>query len=359
MAKTVVGLMDTADEAQSVVQALVDSGFDRSAIGLMAGDQEDSSSRKTATRQGESEIGVGALKGAGTGAALGGIAGLVVGLAALPIPGIGPIIAAGPIAAALAGVGVGAAAGGAIGALTNMGVPENEAHYFAEGVRRGGTLVTVNAPDDEMAEEAAEIMRRHGAINIDERTAQWKATGWTGSTAHQETYTEGRAQVEDEQVLPVVKEELQVGKRQVERGGVRIYSHVTETPVEATVRLREEHLNIERRPVEQTGSIANEQAFKEQTFEVRETTEEPVIAKQAHVVEEVVIGKEVTEREENIRDTVRKTDVDIERLSGAAANDNISTMGEGIRASRGSSYAGPERRRNTKTYPGAERRMSH
>jgi hypothetical protein len=164
----------------------VDEAPDRSDISIMASDPGGSysTSESSATtysgsdstysekRQNDSsEVGSGALKGAGTGAALGGIAGLVVGMAGLAIPGIGAVIAAGPLAAALAGAGAGAIAGGLIGALVNIGVPEDEANYYAEGMRRGGVLVTVNARDEDMADQAADIMRDHGAVDIEERAA--------------------------------------------------------------------------------------------------------------------------------------------------------------------------------------------
>ncbi|MDQ6701159.1 MAG: hypothetical protein M3Z36_13340, partial [Acidobacteriota bacterium] len=107
--------------------------------------------------------------GAGTGAAVGGAAGLAIGLAALAIPGIGPIVAAGSVAAALTGAGIGAAAGGLIGSLTHMGIAEDDAHFFSEGVRNGGALVIVRAPDIDQAEAAAGILERAGAAGVGER----------------------------------------------------------------------------------------------------------------------------------------------------------------------------------------------
>ena len=169
MAKTVVGLMSTAREAESVVRALVsECGCERSDIGLVArGSQGEITGGAGTTGDQGSEVASGALKGAGTGAAIGGVLGLVAGVASLSIPGLGPFIAAGPIASALAGVGIGAAAGGLTGALAKLGVPEDEAHYYAEGVRRGGTLITVHAGSDERAQCAAQVMRRHGAADIE------------------------------------------------------------------------------------------------------------------------------------------------------------------------------------------------
>jgi hypothetical protein len=176
MAKTVVGLMNTREEADQVVRDLVNMGFNRDSISLVARDTDKRGEGRTAGRE-RSESGD-VAKGAGTGAAIGGGAGLLVGLAAFAIPGVGPIIAAGPIATALAGLGVGAAAGGIIGALVNIGVPEEDAQYYAEGVRRGGILVTVSG-DEREADRAAEVMRRHGAVDIDERVEHWRSSGWS------------------------------------------------------------------------------------------------------------------------------------------------------------------------------------
>ncbi|MGE5105607.1 MAG: hypothetical protein ACM3NZ_12715 [Betaproteobacteria bacterium] len=130
----------------------------------------------------------GAATGAVTGGVVGGAAGLAASLMGLAIPGIGPIIAAGPIVATLTGAGVGAVAGGLIGGLTDMGVSRPDAEYYAEQVRRGGALVTVRA-DDARAERAADIMRAHGAIDIERRAEQWRAHGWTGFNEGAPPYT--------------------------------------------------------------------------------------------------------------------------------------------------------------------------
>jgi uncharacterized protein YcfJ len=130
----------------------------------------------------------GAATGAVTGGVVGGAAGLAASLMGLAIPGIGPIIAAGPIVATLTGAGVGAVAGGLIGGLTDMGVSKADAEYYAEAVRRGGALVTVRA-DDSRAERAAEVMREHGAIDIERRAEKWRERGWTGFDDKAAPYT--------------------------------------------------------------------------------------------------------------------------------------------------------------------------
>jgi uncharacterized protein (TIGR02271 family) len=121
--------------------------------------------------------------------------------------------------------------------------------------------------------------------------------------------------------IPVVQEDLKIGKREVQRGGVRVFSRVVETPVDETVNLREEHVSVERRPVDQPISSADSTAFKEQSIEMRERAEEAVVQKSARVVEEVLVGKETTQRQENIHDTVRHTEVQVENL-GAQDNDS-------------------------------------
>ena len=119
--------------------------------------------------------------GATVGTVLGGGAGLLAGLGLLAIPGLGPVVAAGWLVATVTGAGVGAAAGGLIGGLTGAGLSEGEAETYAEGVRRGGTLVTVRA-DDTQADQAMSLLNRAGSIDLDERAEGWRAQGWTGGT---------------------------------------------------------------------------------------------------------------------------------------------------------------------------------
>ena len=345
MAKTVVGLFDTTQEAQSVVQDLVNGGFDRNNISLVANDPNGEHMQHSTTARGAvgaaedtaAEAGDhaahaagGAAGGAIAGGVVGGGIGLVLGLlGAVAVPVIGPIIAAGPIAAALTGAGIGAVAGGLLGALTNAGVPEEDAHYYTEGVNRGGTLLMVKSPD-EQAQTAYDIMQQHGAVDIEERGAQYKQSGFTGydpnaqavNTTTTETMTTRTAQqpmqarqaVQGQEVLPVVQEEMSVGKRQVQRGGARVYTHVSEQPVEQQVQLRDEQITIDRQPVNRAVSQADMANMKDGTIEVTETDEEPVVSKQARVVEEVHVGKQVSERTETVRDQVRRSDVEVEQL---------------------------------------------
>lgn len=193
MAKTIVGSFDSFEEAQEVFRDLQQSGFARDDISIIGNDASGRLSSRTGDLPPDapatmSDTGSGAATGAAAGGVLGGAAGLVVGLMGLAIPGIGPIVAAGPLAAALAGAGVGAVAGGLIGGLTGAGVSEEDANYYAESVRRGGALVTVRA-DDARADEAARIMRSHGAVDIERRAEQWREAGWTRHDPSAEPYS--------------------------------------------------------------------------------------------------------------------------------------------------------------------------
>jgi len=352
MSKTVVGLFDDFSHAQMVVNELEAAGFRREEISMVTnqhGVSHGTSTQSAGQDQGHGVIG-GALGGAAKGGVIGGLTGLAASLVMLAIPGVGPALAVGPLAATLSGAGLGAAGGGVIGALTGLGIPHSDAGHYAEGIRRGSTLVSVNT-DDQRADEAMAIFNRHSPVDIDERSSHYKSTGYTGYnenaphytpeqiTAERNTYATARATPAtgtmgtgtagtNEVTIPVVEEELTVGKREVSRGGARIHTHVTERPVEETVTLREEHVNVERHPVNRAASEADLNTFKEGTFEVTERSEEAVVAKQARVVEEVVINKEATERTETVHDTVRRTDVDVDEIdAGSTTGTTTRTTG--------------------------------
>jgi len=204
MTRTVVALYDDFRDASRAVQDLTQSGFSRSNISLVAGDPRGEYGRylgttETGAHMETSDVAEGAGVGAGVGAVLGGLGGLLVGLGALTIPGIGPVIAAGPLAAALsglAGAGVGAVAGGVagglLGAMADLGIPEEPASYYAEGVRRGGSLVTVRTPD-EMANRAVDILNSHHPVDLNQRVSEWRSSGWAGFDQSADPYIAGVA----------------------------------------------------------------------------------------------------------------------------------------------------------------------
>jgi uncharacterized protein (TIGR02271 family) len=196
------------------------------------------------------------------------------------------------------------------------------ADNYAEAWRRGHFLVVTDVESNQV-DSVADIMNRYGAIDIDERAEHWRATGYAG------TFDRGAAPYTPEQrkaelatyrsertggeTIPVVQEELSVGKRIVRRGGVRIHSYVQEKPVEEVIRLREERVNVQRRPVNRPAE-RGDAAFEERTIEVSAEGEEPVVEKRARVVEEVSVGKNVEQRDQKIEETVRRKDVRVEPM---------------------------------------------
>jgi uncharacterized protein (TIGR02271 family) len=307
--KTIIALFDHFDQAEAAVDALVAQGVNRSDISLVANNASGRYSDITTAEHHEED----AVK-AGQGAAFGAVVGGLVGLGALLIPGIGPVIAAGPLAAAL-GAGVGAAAGAATGgitaALVKTGVPEEDATVYAEGIREGGTLVTVHAADSD-AYVAEQILSQYGGDTDTNERADRTGTGVANGTT--------RSVGANEQVrLQEVEEELHVGKRDVERGGVRVSTYVTETPVEEQVQLREEHVTVDRHPVDRPATREDLDTFEEGTIELTEHAEEAVVQKTARVTEEVVVGKEVDTHTETVSDTVRRKEVDVEHMGSGSA----------------------------------------
>ena len=217
--------------------------------------------------------------------------------------------------------------------VKNAFAPDEDRHAYEEGVRRGGTLLTADV-DDDCVDEAVRVLEEANSIDIDDRSSQWRSSGWdyagagaagVGTTSalsgfgRDESTLAGREQNalagEREEVIPVVEENLVVGKREVERGGVRVRSYVSEVPVHEQIRLRNERVNVERRSVDQPLSAADGDAFRERTIDMTATGEEAVVGKNARVVEEVVVSKTAEEHVENIDDTVRKTEVEIDRDS--------------------------------------------
>ena len=210
---------------------------------------------------------------------------------------------------------------------------DDDADIYSSAVMHGKYVLTVNLQNDEDVERATEVLDRYDPIDIDEHAAEWHSgsaetdtTGFDmGAKMADRNATEMRSdnmttnENLNEKAIPVIQEELKVGKRVVQRGGVRVFQHMTETPVTKNVNLREEHVSVERRPVNQPIDASTDlNAFKEGTYELRETAEEAVVEKTARVVEEVIVGKKSSQREEVINDTLRSANVEIEQLGGGS-----------------------------------------
>jgi len=199
-------------------------------------------------------------------------------------------------------------------------VGDDDRSMYSEGMRRGGSLLTARVTED-LSDEAIAVLEATNAVDLDQRAEQWRAEGWTGSgdklrnddrslsAGSRPTDTRRSEAARDQQSIPVVEERLRVGKREVDRGGVRVRSYIVEEPVRKDVSLREERVEVERRRAERA---ASPEMFREQTIEVSEHAEEAVVAKDAVVTEEVVVRKSADEHTETVEDTVRHTKVDVE-----------------------------------------------
>jgi uncharacterized protein (TIGR02271 family) len=355
MSKTITAFFESYDDAADAVRRLEAGGIAHRDISIVANNEgERYSSHAKRTFDGTNhDHDTHADDGAGTGATVGtlagGGAGALAGLGMLAIPGLGPVVAAGWLVSTLVGAGAGAALGGLAGSLVGAGVPEDDANAYAEGVRRGGALVTVRASDADV-DRVVSVLDDDGKVNVKDgqtpmRTgsstgsatssmASGTAAGLTGSTGRTGTAgmpatglgatAPGKAgdksfgaadRTGRDQVIPIAEEKLHVGKREVEQGRVRVHSRIVETPVQEQVTLRDETVSVDRRPVSgeyRAGSLDGKDVFRERTIEVEERDEEAVISKEARVKEELVIHKDVENRTKTVSDTVRRTEVDVD-----------------------------------------------
>lgn len=209
-------------------------------------------------------------------------------------------------------------------ALADLFMPDDDRSTYAEGLNRGGHLLTVRVPAH-LTDATLDVLDNEGAVDMEDRIRQWQGEGWTapGTGSFEETRmstapTMGDAASDtdglvgrDHETIKRVEERLAVGKRDVSLGRVRVRSYVIEEPVSADVDLRSERVQIERRAVDRPLSDADD-AFRDRTIEVEERAEEPVVAKSARVVEEIDVSKSVDEHRETVTDTVRRTEVEIE-----------------------------------------------
>ncbi len=197
MTRTLTGLYDTHADAVSTVRDLEAAGISHDQISLVANNE---GGRYTPERKEGNEAGKGAGSGAIGGAVVAGGAGLLAGLGIMAIPGVGPVVAAGWLVAtavgAVGGAAVGAAGGGIIGSMIGNGVPENDAHVYAEGVRRGGSLVTVRV-EDAMVAKAEAILREYRQVDMVARGAAYRKQGWQRFDENAPPYT--AAEIEAQQ----------------------------------------------------------------------------------------------------------------------------------------------------------------
>ena len=170
-----------------------------------------------------------------------------------------------------------------------------------------GTVVTVHTNGMDKAKKAANILDRYGAIDMDDRYQQYQNKNFDADK-NRNRLNERFGDVDTNNTIEVVKEDVKVGKREVETGGVTVRSHIVERPVEESIRLRTEKVSVTRTPVDRAADTAD---FRDQTISAKETSEEAVVSKTARVVEEINVKKDVDTRTETVRETARETEVDI------------------------------------------------
>ena len=300
MSQTVIGIFENENEAQQAVQNLISQGFNREDVDVASSSASQSTSESSQSDNDDS---------------------------------------------------FGSSISNFFGSL--FGSDDDRTSSYSEVAKRGIT-VTVHARSESEAERAADVLDENGAVDIDEKASQYRSnqsygsdlssdsafpgisdTNTSGSDYNQNDIADNTSGSQynqnpvtgnvsgsdfnqnniNEQSIPIIEENLQVGKREVESGGARLRSRIVEKPVEESVRLRSEHVNIERNPVNRQATDSDFNTFEEGTIEMREHKEVPVVGKEAWVKEEVSLNKEVEETEETIRDTVRSTEVDVENLT--------------------------------------------
>lgn len=217
--------------------------------------------------------------------------------------------------------------------LGNLFMPDEDRYSYAEGLRRGGHLVTVRT-DASHYEKALDILDDEGTVDMGEREQAWKKEGWSGYEGRSDVNATGfwrspdqagagagsgqhfQEMTRDEDfsrdgVIPVAEEQLRIGKRDVSHGRVKVRSYVVEEPVSEDVSLRDERVDIERRPVDRAAT-STDGLFRDQTIEMEEHGEEAVVSKEARVTEEIGLRKRADQRSETVSDTVRHTEVEID-----------------------------------------------
>jgi len=245
MAQTVIGIFNNANEAQNAVDKLLSDGFSRSNVDVSSAQ---TSSYVTRNTNDDNESGIAKF-------------------------------------------------------FRNLfGDNDNEHERYTRAASRG-TVVTVHVQTDDEARRASLLLDEYGAIDVDDDDDNYRRTAVTDTDTDRVHSNDAEGKT-----IPVIEENIQVGKQEVETGGARLKSRIIEKPVEEHLRLREEHVRVERNPVDRPATEADFNNFQEGSIELTEHAEVPVVSKEAKVVEEVSLGKEVEHREETVRDSVRRTE---------------------------------------------------
>ncbi len=350
MSTTLLALYDEVEVARKVAGALLQAGFEREAISLTAYEPQEAYAayREVHEAQGQHvEVREPSIFGVMVGA----VAGLLVSVDFI-LSGGGAWFGVATLVTAVLSVGVGAGIGGLIGLVVSFVFAKSGGRSPDQVEQQGGSLVIIRVAPTQVV-EAREIMDDYDPLDLEESVAQRlsEESGMaseevkneqtlspesgeerpqsvpavteegvaeqSGSATPREERDAASSEVVEEGMMAtveVVEEEVSIGKREVEKGGVRVHVQVVEEPVERDVQLRDEHVYVERRAVDRPleGSVVD--AFQEQTIELVETAEEIVVDRETRVVEEVVVHREMEEHVERVRTSERHTEVEIEAL---------------------------------------------
>ena len=198
------------------------------------------------------------------------------------------------------------------------------ANNYTNAAADADSIVTVHIDDEERAREAAFVLDKNGAIDIDATSSAQPQRSFVETDGNTNT-VQDNSYPQDAATIPVIEEQLQIDKQVVKTGGVRLRSRIVEKPIEENVRLRNQYVIVNRHPVNREVTEDDFSSFREGEIEFLELADIPIVAKQARVVEEIEIGRKVTEHEETVRETLRSTDVEVEEINKGKTGDNLST----------------------------------
>ncbi len=311
MAQTVIGIFNSASEAQNAVDQLLTKGFTKDSVDISTGSSsmDSTTGSSMGSTTGNS---MGNTFDNTTGSSLGNTFDNTTGssLGNTFDNNTGSTFGSTGYSKGTTGINEGHETG--IGKFfRNLFGGDNDDSERYSRVAERSTVVTVYAKSTTEAETAATLLDQYGAVDVDDQDKQYNKSAGTSNT----TDATG-------QTIQIIEENIQVGKREVETGGVRLRSRIVETPFTENLSLREEHVKVERTKVDRAATNADLTNFQEGTIELTERSEVPVVNKEARIVEEVSLGKDVEHREETIKDTVRKTEVDVEQIESDLKNKN-------------------------------------
>jgi hypothetical protein len=307
--RTVVGLYDAREDARDTIESLFEAGFPRERISMATQHKSRKVTEEERDRRADPPADQEALSG---------LSNLLIGLGTVSLPALGVIVAAGP----LAGVLTGGSNGGLVGGLVELGIPREEAEIYAEGVRRGATLILVQS-DESQLNEARALMGRHHPIDIDRQSKGWRERGWQGYDSDgrpldEREVEQERAGDQEREIARDAPERTAEGFRAEDRQGIRVRTYEVSQPIEEKVQLHHEHVNVEHLELDRdigTADFALESG-EEEVIELHETEEEVIIEKRPRVVGQVRIIKGVDAETEIIRETARRREVEVDRIEG-------------------------------------------